>query len=174
MALQSNTTAAAPDPSAPLPEVPSLDNTYGAILVGTFVSLVLYGVTLQQVYRYLRTYSSDSFYTKSACSCFLTLHSILCMHICYWYLVSNYFSPLRLYTGIWSINLLSVLVGLTIIACQAFYVRRVYLINRKYKYIVALSSVMFLMVLGCATAATVEASVLPNYSQFEKVTRKAR
>ncbi|KAI0353713.1 hypothetical protein OH77DRAFT_582320 [Trametes cingulata] len=173
MSLSPNATTASPDPFALLPKVPSLKNTYGAILIGTFVSLMLYGVTLHQVYRYLRTYSSDSYLTKCYVGLLLlldTLHSILCMHMCYWYLVSNYFSPLRLYTGIWSINLLSVLVGCTIVACQCFYVRRVYLINRKYKYIVALSCGMFLVVLACATGATVEASILPNYSEFEKVT----
>ncbi|OJT15861.1 hypothetical protein TRAPUB_1513 [Trametes pubescens] len=62
MSALGNTTSteAPPDPLALLPKVPALDNTFGAVLLGTFVGLILYGLTLHQSYRYLRLYPNDS------------------------------------------------------------------------------------------------------------------
>ncbi|KAI0353712.1 hypothetical protein OH77DRAFT_1522272 [Trametes cingulata] len=154
------------------PRLPSLDGTYGALLVGTFISAILYGMTLHQVYRYLRTCPSRSparYYVLGLL--FLdTFHTVLCMHACYWYLISNYYKPLQLTKGVWSVDLLPVAVGCTIITCQCFYARRVYLIERKYKYVVVFVILLFLAVLGCAVAATAEAFILPNYSDFSRVT----
>ena len=60
-----------------LPQVPHLDNTFGAVLIGTFIGLMcvssaspgdpplvlmyhsLYGITLHQSYRYFRMYPAD-------------------------------------------------------------------------------------------------------------------
>ncbi|KAI0326042.1 hypothetical protein GY45DRAFT_1374274 [Cubamyces sp. BRFM 1775] len=167
-----NTTASpATDPLALFPKLPSLNNTYGAVLIGTYVSLILYGVTLHQAYRYFRLSGSDSSATKIYVAGLLTLdtfHTVVCMHISYWYLVQNYFDPLRLYTGVWSINLLSVLVGVTIIACQCFYARRVYLLGRQYRILVLATAVMFLAELGCSITLSVKAFVEPSYTDFRK------
>ncbi|KAI0326043.1 hypothetical protein GY45DRAFT_1364146 [Cubamyces sp. BRFM 1775] len=197
MTLPANTTTTSPvvDSLPMLPQVPSLHNTYGAVLIGTYVSLMLYGMTLHQAYRYSRLSTSDSSATKYYVAGLLvldTFHTILCMHMCYWYLVENYFDPLRLYTGVWSINVLSVVVGVTIICCQCFYARRVYLLGRRYRYLVLATIIMFLAELGCAigehfaasamycvsladpashtVASAVQAFVLPDFGQFRKVT----
>ncbi|KAI0654638.1 hypothetical protein C8Q70DRAFT_1025710 [Cubamyces menziesii] len=159
------------DPFALFPELPSLNNTYGAVLIGTYVSLILYGVTLHQAYRYFRLSSSDSSATKIYVAGLLTLdtfHTVVCMHISYWYLVQNYFDPLRLYTGVWSINLLSILVGVTIISCQCFYARRVYLLGRQYRLLVLATAIMFLAELGCSITLSVKAFIEPSYTDFRK------
>ncbi|TBU27657.1 hypothetical protein BD311DRAFT_778854 [Dichomitus squalens] len=44
----------------------SLDDTFGAVLLGTFFALMLYGVTLQQAYRYHVLYPSDRLLLKFA------------------------------------------------------------------------------------------------------------
>ncbi|KAI0763306.1 hypothetical protein BD413DRAFT_211279 [Trametes elegans] len=120
----------------PLPQIPSLNNTYGAILIGTFGSLMLYGLTIHQAYRYTRVYHCDSMYTKCYVPVLVlldTLHTVLCIHMTYWYLVVNHFRPERLFTGIWSINLLAVTLGVNIICCQCFFARRVYIIGHKWR-----------------------------------------
>ncbi|KAI0788096.1 hypothetical protein C8Q74DRAFT_1195914 [Fomes fomentarius] len=43
-----------------LTQVPSLDNTFGAVLLGTCAGLVLFGLTVHQSYRYFRMYPQDS------------------------------------------------------------------------------------------------------------------
>ncbi|KAJ8453631.1 hypothetical protein ONZ51_g13491 [Trametes cubensis] len=40
------------------------DDTLGAILVGTFISLVIYGITLHQAYEYFRRYPQDTLLLK--------------------------------------------------------------------------------------------------------------
>ncbi|EIW57836.1 uncharacterized protein TRAVEDRAFT_48863 [Trametes versicolor FP-101664 SS1] len=62
MSLASNTTAtsAASVGSPPLlPAVPALDNTFGAVLIGTCIGLIFYGLTAHQTYRYFRLYPND-------------------------------------------------------------------------------------------------------------------
>ena len=81
-----NTTDAASSALAGLLALPAgltMDNTYGAALLGTFFALMLvflpcsrrgpptddtcrlYGVLLHQTYNYLRVYSGDNFWLKS-------------------------------------------------------------------------------------------------------------
>ncbi|KAL1949874.1 hypothetical protein VTO73DRAFT_8755 [Trametes versicolor] len=114
--------AGAPPSAPPFSlSIPAIDNTYGAILLGTFLGLILYGVMLIQVYWYVRRQFADSLYTKSYVA-FLavigTFFTIQTIYTSYWYLVTNYFAPLRLFTGVWSINLLPVSMGVAVTACQ--------------------------------------------------------
>ncbi|EIW57865.1 uncharacterized protein TRAVEDRAFT_48891 [Trametes versicolor FP-101664 SS1] len=79
--------------SAILEAPPAIDNLYGAYLLGTFVSLVLYGVSLHQLYLYARTSKTDTALIRSLVTLVMlleTLHAALLMHTCYYYLVSNY------------------------------------------------------------------------------------
>ncbi|TBU55179.1 hypothetical protein BD310DRAFT_826347 [Dichomitus squalens] len=45
---------------ATLPPVPSLNSTFGAMLIGTFTGLVLYGLSLHQTLHYFLTYTGDT------------------------------------------------------------------------------------------------------------------
>ncbi|EIW57950.1 uncharacterized protein TRAVEDRAFT_29832 [Trametes versicolor FP-101664 SS1] len=166
--------AAAPaNPLAALPKLPAIDNTYGAMMIGTFLSLILYGFALLQAYNYTRLRFKDPTLVKVYVAVIMvmdTFQTILSMHICYWYLVTNYFDPTRLFSGIWSINLLGVSVGMTLVACQSFFARRVYIIGSlKYRILVMITGIMFIAELGFATAGTYYASVLPNFAEFHKV-----
>ncbi|PCH45000.1 hypothetical protein WOLCODRAFT_77734 [Wolfiporia cocos MD-104 SS10] len=82
-----------------------LDATYGAVLVGVFVSAVLYGVTNVQVYVFFREYPRDVIWNKFAVLWlwFLdTVHLGLCFHMVYWYLITNYANPTQLLIVVWS------------------------------------------------------------------------
>ncbi|KAI0808213.1 hypothetical protein C8Q74DRAFT_1363620 [Fomes fomentarius] len=39
--------------------IPPFDELYGALLIGTFITLMLYGLTVHQTYRYVCLYPSD-------------------------------------------------------------------------------------------------------------------
>ncbi|KAI0349195.1 hypothetical protein OH77DRAFT_1525853 [Trametes cingulata] len=93
-----------------LPPIPALDNTFGALLLGTFCGLILFGITLHQGYRYVRfpAYDKDSIIIKGTVATVLileTLHSALALHVCYFYLVKQYFDPLALLKGTWYVGL---------------------------------------------------------------------
>ncbi|KAH9835129.1 uncharacterized protein C8Q71DRAFT_858796 [Rhodofomes roseus] len=70
-----------------------LGNTYGAALVGTCISAVLYGVTILQVFMCFREYPQDKFWDKLGVCLLLildSLHTTFCIYAMYWYLVINF------------------------------------------------------------------------------------
>ncbi|KAH9893510.1 hypothetical protein C8Q73DRAFT_535827 [Cubamyces lactineus] len=160
--------------SGTLPTVPSLTPTYGSIFIGTALALILYGLTLHQAYRYARLYATDPRWLKYYVTVLVimdTLQSILSTHTSYWYLVTNYFNPTHLYTGVWSLNMLSVVQCSAIVMCQCFYTRQVYiLINPPYKYIVVLvASVMGTIGFGASIADSAEAFIQPNFAEYQNI-----
>ncbi|KAI0694305.1 hypothetical protein C8T65DRAFT_57102 [Cerioporus squamosus] len=169
---------AASDPSSslashPFLQVPSLDSTYGAVLIGTFVSLILYGVTLHQIYRYFRTYIDDPMVLKAMVTCVLlleTLVSIMTMHTCYYYLITYYFQPTVLLVGVWSMNAIPAVSGVTIAVTQSFFARRVYIFGPRYRAVVAVVVVLTICELGFFVAATVETFEVEDYESFKHVT----
>ncbi|KAI0740128.1 hypothetical protein C8Q76DRAFT_790601 [Earliella scabrosa] len=150
--------ATAPD-SVPSEQIPPLGSTFGALLIGTVVGLIQYGWTAHQCYRYFRVYQDDSWRLKGlVASVFIleTFHSVLCIHICYYYLTTNYFNPGALDKGVWSINLLGACTGAVILVSQTFFLRRVYLIGRKVRPLVAFCAVLLIAEFGFALAVTID------------------
>ncbi|KAI0739957.1 hypothetical protein C8Q80DRAFT_1201419 [Daedaleopsis nitida] len=74
-----------PPSSSSMPtQAPSIDRTFGAILIGTFVAAGLYGVTLHQASRYFRVYGDDSLVCKAVAFTTVlleTAHTALSFHI---------------------------------------------------------------------------------------------
>ncbi|KAM5530577.1 hypothetical protein V8D89_015771 [Ganoderma adspersum] len=130
--------------------VAPIDNTFGAILIGNFVGLLMYGIILYQAYEYFRLYSKDTRRLKCLVRAhFLdTLHVIGSSHVCYFYLVTNYFNPAALLIGTW--YLMGVVMSIIIFVAQVFYVRRIYLLSRSYRGLVV---VMSLLLVGELVAA---------------------
>ncbi|KAI9056805.1 hypothetical protein FKP32DRAFT_1585067 [Trametes sanguinea] len=135
-------TADPPIPSLPT-QIPSLGDTYGALFIGMCLSILLYGVTAHQVYRYFRLYPKDQILMKSIVRTLVvvveTLHTIMPIHICYYHLVSNYFNPIALLTDTWSLRILAPISVVAMTLCQGFYVRRVYILGPQYRLLVALA-----------------------------------
>ncbi|RPD57968.1 hypothetical protein L226DRAFT_574770 [Lentinus tigrinus ALCF2SS1-7] len=106
--------------------LPSLDSSYGAYLLGAFAGLVSYGILVNQAYRYARVYNGDpkeSVINQAFVIAALTMDTLgtaVNLHTCYTYLVSNYFQPLVLLRGIWSLKIQPVMAGMTVLVCQAF------------------------------------------------------
>ncbi|TFK92017.1 hypothetical protein K466DRAFT_270356 [Polyporus arcularius HHB13444] len=142
----------------PMPGFPSLNNTFGALLLGCFAGLIMYGILVQQAYQYFRVYSDDQRINKVFVISILavdTLRNIVFMHLCYTYLVSDYFKPLALLRGIWSIRVQGVMNASTVLICQSFFARRAYILSTKHRVAVALSVILMLTTLGFAIAGTV-------------------
>ncbi|KAJ8495503.1 hypothetical protein ONZ51_g1678 [Trametes cubensis] len=109
-----------------LPQLLSLDETLGAILLGavfgfmceyawiTFMGSVaeaspfrLYGLMLHQAYRYYHGYHDDSIGLKTLILMMVameTFHTVLWIMVCYEYLVTSYFNPLSLAKMHWYIR----------------------------------------------------------------------
>ncbi|KAI0788217.1 hypothetical protein C8Q74DRAFT_1366976 [Fomes fomentarius] len=175
LSLQTNATAdGTPADMLLLQLVPKLDNTYGATLLGTFLSLILFGISLNQVYRYFVIHSNDTWSRKGyVCSLVVmdTLHTVVYTHWCYNRLVVNYLNPLVLLsTDIWSLRALCMVTAITIFACQAFLAHRIYKVDKRYRLFIWFIAVLLLGELAFAGVATYKASVVLNFYAFEKWT----
>ncbi|RPD57966.1 hypothetical protein L226DRAFT_562818 [Lentinus tigrinus ALCF2SS1-7] len=152
--------------------LPSLDETYGALLLGAFAGLLLYGILVNQAYRYARVYGGDRdrSINKAFVICILvldTFDNVVILHACYTYLVSDYFEPLALLSGIWSIKVQPIMAGFTVLICQSFFARRVYILDRRHRVLVAFSIVLMLIMFGFAVAGTVIAFKFHTYAEYE-------
>ncbi|KAL1949768.1 hypothetical protein VTO73DRAFT_8649 [Trametes versicolor] len=198
MSLASNTTATSAAGAGPLPlmpSVPALDNTFGAVLIGTCIGLIFYGLTAHQTYRYFRLYPNDvsvlkvlvtvlmcvglrSWHafvaplTQSPCRSLETFHTTLCIHMwySYYYLTTNYFNPVSLLSGVWSLRLIPVVTGTVIFVCHSFYARRVYLIGGLYRPLVAIVILLMFGELSFVVASTTEAFLQPSFASWEHFT----
>ncbi|KAJ8482905.1 hypothetical protein ONZ51_g5036 [Trametes cubensis] len=169
MSSSANSTAS-PPPAAGA-ALPALDNTFGAMFLGTVFGQMLYGLTVYQTYKYFRLYAKDTLFHKVLVATILlleTFHSILCIHVCYYYVITNYFNPAALLKDIWSLRLLTVVTGAAIIISQSFYARRVYLIGRGFRFVVVLAIILMLGEAAFTLAATVESFILPTLFDFRK------
>ncbi|EJF63195.1 hypothetical protein DICSQDRAFT_168076 [Dichomitus squalens LYAD-421 SS1] len=121
--------------------VAPIDNTFGALLIGNYIGLVMYGTTAYQAYKYFQTYPKDTARLKclvgSRASGAVTSgenirpYSSFVLRVykspSYFYLVTNYFNPSALLAGSWSAILMGVVMCIIIFVAQVFYVRRIYL-----------------------------------------------
>ncbi|KAI0631854.1 hypothetical protein C8Q77DRAFT_1159588 [Trametes polyzona] len=150
-------------------EVPALDDTLGVFLIGTFLSLILYGINVHQAYRYFRLYPEDRTALRLFVACIIvaeTLFTTSCMHTCYFYLIKKYFDPLGLLHGVWSLQVLPALTGFVIFLTQCFFARRVYLLRPQYRPLVAIAVFFSLVTL----AETVKTYQVVAFEKFEHYT----
>ncbi|KAI0694309.1 hypothetical protein C8T65DRAFT_666988 [Cerioporus squamosus] len=152
-----------------LPQVPSLDNTFGAVLVGTILGAVLYGLTSHQTYRYYRLYPTDPLILKlMVAGIWLldTFHTVLSMHVCYFYLVSNYFNPERLLSGVWSMRLTIITTGVVIAITHIFFARRIFLIGNRNIYLMIVMAILLVTETCFCLAATIETFIAVTFAAY--------
>ncbi|KAH9847831.1 hypothetical protein C2E23DRAFT_889613 [Lenzites betulinus] len=150
-----------------------LDHTFGVFLIGTLIGVMLYGLTVHQTYQYFRMYTDDSLANKALVvlvTVLETFHSVICCHVCYYYLIKNYGRPETLETGVWSINVLTGLSGIIIILSQTYFARRVFLIGSKLRILVYAAVILLVGELAFSIAATAQAFAIPVFAHFQKFT----
>ncbi|KAL1938575.1 hypothetical protein VTO73DRAFT_11598 [Trametes versicolor] len=84
---------------------PPLDDTFGAYLVGTFIGLVLLGVTICQAYGYARAFPGDPLRLKILVALAVSLEIVssgMNIHSNYYHMVTNFFHPENIGPGVWS------------------------------------------------------------------------
>ncbi|KAI0759677.1 hypothetical protein BD413DRAFT_617624 [Trametes elegans] len=152
-----------------VPEVPPLDNLYGAYLIGTFDSL--YGLSLHQLFRYVRLHKSDTAFIRILVGFVMTLETIhvaLVVHTCYFYLVTNYAHPENLIHSEWSLEITPSFTAFVSLTAQIFFARRVSLIGWRYKIVAAIAMVALLAHVAFSLAITIiTATKTHNLSGFD-------
>ncbi|KAI0706389.1 hypothetical protein C8Q76DRAFT_157348 [Earliella scabrosa] len=85
-----------------------------------------------------------------------TFHSVVVVHICYYYLALNYLNPDSLQRMTWSASILPACTGVLGVLAQLFYARRIYLVGRKYKPVAFIAGIlMFGILLMCIVDSVV-------------------
>ncbi|CCM05285.1 uncharacterized protein FIBRA_07497 [Fibroporia radiculosa] len=120
-----------PYPSFPIIAVDrqmgELDNTYGAVVIGAFLSAILFGVTNLQVFIYFQQFYTDGFWIKLAvCWLLDATHVALCVHMVYWYLVANFFDPVALFEIVWSFKAQIMVDAIVVISVHTLYTLRLW------------------------------------------------
>ncbi|KAH8829263.1 hypothetical protein DL96DRAFT_1040808 [Flagelloscypha sp. PMI_526] len=112
----------------PLNQQNPLDDTMGAMLLGTIISAMLYGASVLQTVYYFVRYPNDSPSIKLLVLITIVLdsaHMAAIMHSMYWYLITQYYKPEMLQKLVWSVIVESIFTGITAALVQFFYVWRV-------------------------------------------------
>lgn len=111
-----------------------LDNTFGAMLVGVFISAALWGVTCIQTFIYYTTYHSDGLHLKMIVGfvwVFDTVHQILICHTAYTYLISH-FGDVDFLTVLVDTLVVEVFfTGFVAVLVQCFFAMRVWVLSGK-------------------------------------------
>ncbi|PIL32381.1 hypothetical protein GSI_05627 [Ganoderma sinense ZZ0214-1] len=160
-----------PSSFPPASSVPPLDNTFGAVLISTFLALTLYGLVVHQCYRYFKLYPKDGRWIKCLVLftlLFETFHIVLSTHTCYYYLVTTANNPGARLLSTWSLELLSVTTAVVGVPPQIFFARRIYRLgSRRYRVLVILSFALFAGEIGFLCAGTIDAFIYKPFSEFK-------
>ncbi|KAF9554902.1 hypothetical protein CPC08DRAFT_712475 [Agrocybe pediades] len=136
-----------------------IPSTFGATLLGSFVSCALYGLTAVQTWFYFASYPKDPLRSKLLVStlCLLdTIHTVLTSYTTYFYLVTHYYSPSSLLFIHWSIPV-SVMVSNTIeIIVQSYFLHKIIILSRGTLLWRALASLIGILVVAHLGAAVGE------------------
>ncbi|RDX42783.1 hypothetical protein OH76DRAFT_1269109 [Lentinus brumalis] len=155
------------DAQIPPAHPPSLNSTFGSVLICAMLGCVLFGLTTHQTFRYYRLFPSDGIGLKLMVFlllCLDTLHTITGIHVGYYYLVENYANPTALSTGEWSIRMGMIETGVVMVVAHSFYIYRLFFLSNRPLLPALVMVALLVSELGFAVASTVFA--------FEKVTFK--
>ncbi|TBU38249.1 hypothetical protein BD309DRAFT_874754 [Dichomitus squalens] len=146
--------------------LPSIDDTLGAVFIGTYISLVLYGLALHQAYLYYVNYPYDKRWLKiyvSNCRVLELVCTVLTCHMCYYYGVSNYADPTSLGYIVWSTVVLAIVGALMVVFTQCFFLHRVWLIGRQYRPVAVIAFMFMMLELSVCFAYAVDALRLKTW-----------
>ncbi|KAH9933570.1 uncharacterized protein BXZ73DRAFT_100955 [Epithele typhae] len=156
-----------------MPPEPELGNSFGAMLIGTFIGIALYGAVVHQAYRYFRVYHDDQILIKALVLVVLaleTFHIVACCHLSYHYLVANWGVPIHLINTTWSLNSLLACSGLIVFITQSFFARRVYILAPRFRILLGATFLLLVLELGFLTAASAETIIQGSFVGFKKLT----
>ncbi|KAF7304208.1 hypothetical protein MIND_00653000 [Mycena indigotica] len=155
--------------------LPSLNIITGPLLVGTWVSSLLYSAEVGQVIKYFRTFPDDDWQLKSfVLLCWLvdTVAAVEGYAAVYLYTITHASDAAYLSRQNWTFPLLSVTTGVVAALVQCFLVVRYLRFSRNFLF-----SLFLFLVIGLALTASIIASVVvsryPLYTDRGRLERPA-
>ncbi|KAH8995889.1 hypothetical protein EDB86DRAFT_1071014 [Lactarius hatsudake] len=118
-----------------------VDNTLGALLIGTVLSSIVYGVTWSQVYSYYSDHSSEDRWPLKSFVAFLmlvdTVGQVFCIYTTYQFSITNFGDYRYLLTDVWSHSAMSLSALVLSVSVQHFYAYRIYRLSGGSPYLPA-------------------------------------
>ncbi|KAF7333301.1 ANK-REP-REGION domain-containing protein [Mycena sanguinolenta] len=110
-----------------------LDSTYGAMLIGVFTSIFFQGILSVQTYIYYENYADDSWRLKAFVAALWSVDFVHLVLICvatYRYLIHDWGNDAALLQESTALNLHLVFLSISTLACQGFFLYRVWRFSR--------------------------------------------
>ncbi|KAI0628321.1 hypothetical protein C8Q77DRAFT_1162318 [Trametes polyzona] len=152
---------------------PPYPTTIGAVALGFLIGMMLYGLTIYQLYVYVRLYYKDRLLIKGFVAIVFgleTVHTALWVLVGYHYVIAQPFTPDVLAHGYWSAQLTVICTSMTIGVTQCFYTCRVYMIGLRHRWLVIPAVVSLLADKGFALAAGIKAfTTTTSIFDFERL-----
>ncbi|KAK0445932.1 hypothetical protein EV421DRAFT_1795752 [Armillaria borealis] len=159
----------------PSPILPSLGDTFGALLIGAIIAAVLFGIMNLQVLIYYKRYPNDwSLYLYSVALLWIldSVHFALGTHALYYYLIDMYgnlFSALE-ENGIWSLRLQLLVKVWIIVFVQGVYAIRLWKLGRHFhKVLPWFVFVIVAVSFGAGILMSYETYMQPNLVSISKI-----
>ncbi|GAA5880013.1 hypothetical protein JCM8547_004848 [Rhodosporidiobolus lusitaniae] len=153
--------------SAP-PALPAMDNSIGAFMVGTILSIFLAGITSVQAFEYYDHFGRKDRKLIVGLVSFLLVCDLFHTAIsCYTlWTVTNYMNPAALVKSPWSFTWDPFLCGVVAISVQLFYCYRIHVVSKRSWYLPVVIGV--LAFLSCAFAIASTWKIYDLDSQFAR------
>ncbi|KAJ7606675.1 hypothetical protein FB45DRAFT_1068349 [Roridomyces roridus] len=126
-----------------------LDTTYGALLIGVLFATFFQGILSLQAYVYHVNYPDDIWQLKTLVAVVWSLdaaHLVLIAQACYHYLVRSFGETSKLVISTPELDLHLIFVGLATLACQGFFLHRIWVCSRRNHILTCLLSAGCLVV----------------------------
>ncbi|KAF8970170.1 hypothetical protein BDZ97DRAFT_1914862 [Flammula alnicola] len=150
-----------------LPPVPNLGPTFGTAYISIVVSAMFYGVTCLQTFIYFMNAGKDPIWIKLLVIATLlidTLHEALLIHVGYYYFIQNFFNPIALDSGVWSIISQIFISGTAAFLVESFMVWHLYQLSN-HNYLLTIPAMILAMAhLGVDFAWPIQAFLGPDLS----------
>ncbi|KAJ7111726.1 hypothetical protein C8R44DRAFT_985235 [Mycena epipterygia] len=130
-----------------------LDSSYGALLIGVFVSIFFQGILSVQAYIYYESFPNDPLSLKSLVGIVWTLdfvHLVLISQAMYYYLVTNWGNVAALGLTTIGLDLHLVFLSVSTFICQAFFLLRVWRFSNRNKLLTGV------LTAGCTTTLVLD------------------
>jgi len=147
----------------------TVENTYGALLLGAFLACCLSGIVTVQSFLYIKLYPSDATRTKLmvASVWFLdTLHTCFVMSSIWNYLIPHFGDVPRVDFIPWTVAMSIAVTAILTIIVHCFLAQRIYRLTKNDWRITSPILILAILRLGSACVTTAEMIRLKSFTEF--------
>ncbi|KAI0632630.1 hypothetical protein C8Q77DRAFT_830955 [Trametes polyzona] len=144
--------------------------TVGALLLGTLITAVGYGITTTQTYMYRSRFPQDPWFIRWTVWTLLALdttHIVFSWHLVYHYVVLNFGNHAALERVAWSFSATIVITAIITTIVHCFYARRILILGNRRRLVPALILVLSVVRLALGFLACAQIITLKTFQRVQ-------